>query len=56
MKNGVKNVQAMAYNGPCMVQGCIQKGDRVAPKFSNTLTLFQPGGGADSAHHWRCGT
>ena len=26
----------------------------VAPKFSDTLTLFQPGGGeADSAHHWR---
>ena len=24
----------------------------VAPKFSDTLTLFQPGG-ADSAHHWR---
>ena len=23
----------------------------VAPKFSDTLTLFQPGG-ADSAHHW----
>ena len=25
---------------------------RVAPKFSDTLTLFQPGGGADSTHHW----
>jgi hypothetical protein len=24
----------------------------VAPKFSDTLTLFQPGG-ADSAHRWR---
>ena len=24
----------------------------VAPKFSDTLTLFQPGG-ADSTHHWR---
>ena len=23
----------------------------VAPKFSDTLTLFQPGQGADSAHH-----
>ena len=27
----------------------------VTPKFSYTLTLFQPGG-ADSAHHWRCRT
>ena len=27
----------------------------VAPKFSDTLTLFQPWG-ADSAHHWRSRT
>ena len=25
----------------------------VAPKFSDTLTLSQPGGGADSTHHCR---
>ena len=25
----------------------------VAPTFSDILTLFQPGGGADSANHWR---
>ena len=33
--------------------GMYPQGRPVAPKFSDTLTLFQPGWGADSAHHWR---
>ena len=32
-----------------VIQGYIHRGDPVAPKFSDTLTLFQPRG-ADSAH------
>ena len=31
--------------------GMYPQGRPVAPKFSDTLTLLQPGG-ADSAHHW----
>ena len=44
------------YTYPGMYPQWATGATRVAPKFSDTLTLFQPGGGEDYAHHWRSRT